>query len=130
VPSFFNWVTQVGFEIEGIALVVLAGVALAAKAGVSAGVGLKAALLIGAVLIQACLPLIGHAAMLRALRWLAFPFIVLFVIMAIITAGKVKGCTGLRTLERKPGQTTCGRRWTYSRPSASTTGSGPWKTRT
>jgi purine-cytosine permease-like protein len=89
VPSFFNWATQVGFEIEGIALVVLAGVALAAKAGVSAGVGLKAALLIGAVLIQACLPLIGHAAMLRALRWLAFPFIVLFVIMAIITAGKV-----------------------------------------
>jgi purine-cytosine permease-like protein len=80
---------RVGFEIEGIALVVLAGVALAAKAGVSAGVGLKAALLIGAVLIQACLPLIGHTAMLRALRWLAFPFIVLFVIMAIITAGKV-----------------------------------------
>jgi nucleobase:cation symporter-1, NCS1 family len=89
VPSVFNWVTQVGFEIEGIALIVLAGVALAAKAGVSAGDGLKAALLIGAVLIQACLPLIGHAAMVRVLRWLAFPFIALFVIMAIITASKV-----------------------------------------
>jgi purine-cytosine permease-like protein len=88
-PSFFNWATQVGFEIEGIALIVLAGVALAAKAGVSAGDGLKAALLIGAVLIQGCLPLIGHAAMLRVLRWLALPFIALFVIMAIITAGKV-----------------------------------------
>ncbi|MGH3272929.1 MAG: cytosine permease, partial [Streptosporangiaceae bacterium] len=25
-PSFFNWVTQVGFEIEGIALIVLAAV--------------------------------------------------------------------------------------------------------
>jgi purine-cytosine permease-like protein len=89
VPSVFNWVTQVGFEIEGIALIVLAGVALAAKAGVSAGDGLKAALLIGAVLIQACLPLIGHRAMLRVLRWLSFPFIALFVIMAIITASKV-----------------------------------------
>ncbi len=89
VPSFFNWVTQVGFEIEGIALIVLAGVALAAKAGVTAGDGLKAALLIGAVLIQACLPLIGHPAMLRVLRWLSFPFIALFVIMAIITASKV-----------------------------------------
>jgi hypothetical protein len=33
MPSFFNWVTQVGFEIEGIALVVLAAIALAAKAG-------------------------------------------------------------------------------------------------
>jgi nucleobase:cation symporter-1, NCS1 family len=88
-PSVFNWATQVGFEIEGIALIVLAGVALAAKAGISAGDGLKAALLIGAVLIQACLPFIGHAAMLKALRWLAFPFIALFVIMAIITASKV-----------------------------------------
>src|SRR5258708_23474641 len=88
-PSVFNWATQVGFEIEGIALIVLAGVALAAKAGVSAGAGLNAALLIGAVLIQACLPLVGHAAMLKVLRWLAFPFIALFVIMAIITAGKV-----------------------------------------
>jgi nucleobase:cation symporter-1, NCS1 family len=89
VPSVFNWATQVGFEIEGIALIVLAGVALAAKAGVSAGDGLKAGLLIGAVLIQACLPLVGHAAMVRVLRWLAFPFIALFVIMAIITASKV-----------------------------------------
>jgi len=89
MPSFFNWATQVGFEIEGIALIVLAGVALAAKAGVSAGDGLKAGLLIGAVLIQACLPLIGHAAMLRVLRLLSFPFIALFVIMAIITASKV-----------------------------------------
>ena len=25
LPSFFNWVTQVGFEIEGIALIVFAG---------------------------------------------------------------------------------------------------------
>src|SRR5215472_2955639 len=89
MPSLFNWATQVGFEIEGIALIVLAGVALAAKAGVTAGDGLKAALLIGAVLIQACLPFIGHAAMMRVLRWLAFPFIALFVIMAIITASKV-----------------------------------------
>src|SRR5258708_6131484 len=89
VPSVFNWVTQVGFEIEGIALIVLAGVALAAKAGVTAGDGLKAALLIGAVSIQACCPLIGHPPILRVLRWLSFLFIALFVIMAIITASKV-----------------------------------------
>lgn len=89
VPSFFNWVTQVGFEIEGIVLIVLAAVALFAKAGVTAGDGLKVALLIVAILIQACLPFVGHAAMVRVLRWLAFPFIALFVIMAIITASKV-----------------------------------------
>jgi NCS1 family nucleobase:cation symporter-1 len=89
VPSLFNWVTQVGYETEGIALVVLAGLALAAKAEVSASTGLKIGLLIGAVLIQALLPFVGHAAMLKVLKWLAFPFVALFIIMAIITAGKV-----------------------------------------
>ncbi len=33
VPSLFNWVTQVGFEIEGIALIVFAAIALAHQAG-------------------------------------------------------------------------------------------------
>lgn len=89
VPSLFNWITQVGFEIEGVALIVLAGVALAAKAGIAAGDGLKAALIIGAILVQAMLPFIGHAAMVKVLRWLSLPFVVLFVIMAAITAGKV-----------------------------------------
>lgn len=89
MPSLFNWVTQVGFEIEGLALVVLAGVALAGKAGMSASTGLKVALVIGAVIVQAALPFVGHAAILKVLRVLAFPFIVLFAIMAAITAGKV-----------------------------------------
>jgi nucleobase:cation symporter-1, NCS1 family len=44
VPSVFNWLTQVGFEIEGIALVVLAGLALAAKGGVGSSNWLKALL--------------------------------------------------------------------------------------
>ena len=81
--------TQVGYETEGIALVVLAGLALALKAGVSGSTGLKIGLLIGAVAIQALLPFVGHAAMLKVLKWLAFPFVALFAIMAIITASKV-----------------------------------------
>jgi nucleobase:cation symporter-1, NCS1 family len=90
LPSFFNWVTQVGFEIEGIALVVLAAIALAAKSGFSAGVPAKVVFLIIAVAIQAVLPLLGHAAVLRVLKWLSGPFVVLFVVMAIITTSKVK----------------------------------------
>jgi len=39
--ALFNWVTQVGFEIEGIALIVLAAVALMAKAGFGAGIPAK-----------------------------------------------------------------------------------------
>ncbi len=90
LPSFFNWVTQVGFEIEGIALVVLAAIALTAKAGFAAGTPAKIIFLILAVAIQAVLPLLGHTAVLRVLKWLTIPFVVLFVVMAIITTSKVK----------------------------------------
>jgi NCS1 family nucleobase:cation symporter-1 len=90
LPSFFNWVTQVGFEIEGIALVVLAAIALTAKAGFLAGLPAKVIFIVVAVAIQAVLPLLGHAAVLRVLRWLTIPFIILFVVMAIITTSKVK----------------------------------------
>ena len=89
MPSFFNWVTQVGFEIEGIALIVLAAVALMAKAGFGAGIPAKVIFLILAVAIQAVLPLLGHAAVLRVLKWLSIPFVVLFVVMAILTTSKV-----------------------------------------
>jgi nucleobase:cation symporter-1, NCS1 family len=89
MPSFFNWVTQVGFEIEGIALIVLAAIALTTKAGFLAGDPAKIIFIIVAVLIQAVLPLLGHAAVLRVLRWLSIPFVVLFVVMAIITTNKV-----------------------------------------
>jgi nucleobase:cation symporter-1, NCS1 family len=89
LPSFFNWVTQVGFEIEGIALIVFAAILLTSKAGFTAGVAAKVIFIILAVAIQAVLPLLGHAAVLRVLRWLAIPFVVLFVVLAALTAGKV-----------------------------------------
>jgi purine-cytosine permease-like protein len=89
MPSLFNWVTQVGFEIEGIALIVFAGILLMSKAGFLAGTPAKIVLIVIAVGIQAILPLLGHAAVLRVLRWLVIPFVILFVVMAIITTSKV-----------------------------------------
>jgi NCS1 family nucleobase:cation symporter-1 len=89
VPSLFNWVTQVGFEIEGLSLVVIAGVALAAHGGVRAGVPLRVALIVGAVAVQAVLPLLGHAWIVRVLRLLAIPFGVTFVVMTVLTEPKV-----------------------------------------
>jgi purine-cytosine permease-like protein len=89
VPSFFNWVTQVGFEIEGIALIVFAAMLLTAKAGFTAGTAAKIVFIVIAVAVQAVLPLLGHAAVLKVLRWLTAPFVVLFVIMAILTTSKV-----------------------------------------
>ena len=89
LPSLFNWITQVGFEIEGIALIVFAGISLTAKAGFTAGVPAKVIFIVLAVAIQAVLPLLGHAAVLRVLRWLAIPFVILFAVMAGLTASKV-----------------------------------------
>jgi NCS1 family nucleobase:cation symporter-1 len=88
MPSLFNWITQVGFETEGIALVVFAGIALATKAGFAAGDPLKIVLIIAAVLIQGIVPFLGHGAVLKALRYLTVPFVLLFVIMAGLTASK------------------------------------------
>jgi purine-cytosine permease-like protein len=83
--TLFNWLTQVGFETEGLALVVLAGLALAAKAGFSAGTPLKIVLVVAAAGIQLVLPLFGHGTILRTLKWLVVPFVVLFVILAFLT---------------------------------------------
>jgi nucleobase:cation symporter-1, NCS1 family len=88
VPSFFNWVTQVGFEIEGIAFIVFAAIVLTTKVGFTAGTAAKIIFIILAVAIQAVLPTLGHAAVLKVLRWLAIPFVVLFAVLAGLTATK------------------------------------------
>jgi purine-cytosine permease-like protein len=90
LPSLFNWVTQVGFEIEGIAFIVFAAIVLMAKAGFTAGTAAKIIFIVVAVAIQAVLPLLGHAAVLKVLRWLAIPFVILFAVMAILATSKVK----------------------------------------
>ena len=88
--SVFNWITQVGYETEGLALVVLAGLALSAKAGVHTSLGLKLALIVVAAGVQLILPLLGHRAMLRILRLLTIPFVVLFVLLAVLALPKAR----------------------------------------
>ncbi len=87
-PALFNWMTQVGFETEGVALVVLAGLALATKAGFTPGTPLKIVFVVVAAAIQMVLPLLGHASILRVLKVLTVPFIILFVLLAVLTASK------------------------------------------
>jgi len=89
VPSLFNWVTQVGFEIEGVALIVFAAIALAGQAGMKTVPDwLKVVFLLVAIAIQAVLPLLGHAAVLRVLKYLSLPFVALFAIMAVLVGSK------------------------------------------
>lgn len=88
--AVFNWITQVGYEVVGLVLVVLAGLALFEKAGVAESTGLKIGLIAAASAIQLILPLFGHGTMLRALRMMVLPFLVLFVVLTALSIGKVQ----------------------------------------
>ena len=79
--AFFNWITQLGFEVEGILLIVGATLVLSIKAGFAPGNPAKVVFVIAAVLIQGVLPFLGHATMVRVLRWLTIPFIVIFAVL-------------------------------------------------
>ena len=82
--SFFNWLTQVGFEVEGLALIVLVTEAMLTRGGIHTGDGLKAIIILAAVAIQFVVPFLGHATITKVLRWLSFVFIVLFAVMAAL----------------------------------------------
>src|ERR1700693_2062515 len=79
--SFFNWITQIGFEVEGLLLIVGGALVLMIKAGFLPGDTAKVILVIAAVLVQGILPFLGHAAIVQTLRLLVVPFVVLFVVM-------------------------------------------------
>jgi nucleobase:cation symporter-1, NCS1 family len=79
--SFFNWITQIGFEVEGLILIVGAGLVLITKAGFSFGDPAKVLLVVGAVLVQGILPFFGHATIVKSLRMLIIPFVILFAII-------------------------------------------------
>src|SRR5665213_1810984 len=71
--SFFNWLTQLGFETEGLILIVGAGLVLSQMAGIHTSSGLKVAYIILAAAIQAVMPYLGHATMVKVLRALIIP---------------------------------------------------------
>jgi NCS1 family nucleobase:cation symporter-1 len=81
IISFFNWITQLGFEVEGIILIVGAALVLSIKAGFNPGNPTKVIFVIVAVVIQGVLPFLGHATMVKVLRWLTIPFIVIFAVL-------------------------------------------------
>lgn len=86
--ALFNWATQVGFETEGLVLVVLAGLALLAKGGVHPTTPWKVALILLAAALQTVLPLLGHATVVKVLRALVGPFVVLYAVLAALTLGR------------------------------------------
>ena len=87
--SFFNWVSQVTFEITGMYLAVLAGLALLHHAGAAESAGVKVGVIIAVGLLQFIVPRLGHAVILRTMKWLVAPCLVLFVVLTILTGSKM-----------------------------------------
>jgi len=81
LPALFNWLTQLGFEVEGLILIVGAGLILFNKAGVHTSTGLKIALVIVAVAIQVLMPFLGHATMVKVLKALIIPFVIIYIVL-------------------------------------------------
>lgn len=90
VLAFFNWLTQVGFETEGLSLVVLAGLALVREAGGHPGVPVEVGLVLAAAGVQLALPLFGHATLSSVLKVLTWLFAASFVILGVLLAPKVR----------------------------------------
>ena len=85
VMSLFNWLTQLGFETEGLILIVGAATVLAEMAGFHASTPLKVVFIILATAIQAVMPYFGHGTMVKVLRLLIAPFAIIFVIFAFLS---------------------------------------------
>ena len=86
IVSFFNWVTQLGFETEGLILIVGAAMVLLEMAGVHVSSPMKVVLIVLAAAIQAVLPYLGHATMVKVMRALIIPFVLIFALLAVFDA--------------------------------------------
>jgi nucleobase:cation symporter-1, NCS1 family len=83
--ALFNWATQVGFEIEGVYFVVVTVLLLFARGHTTLNGSGKVGIIIVAVVVQMVLPLLGHATISKIFRYMAYIFIVFFVVLAIFT---------------------------------------------
>jgi nucleobase:cation symporter-1, NCS1 family len=83
--AFFNWITQVGFEIEGIFFVVATVILLFSLHGTNLDTPAKVGVIIVAALLQMVVPLLGHATITKVLRYLSYIFIVFFAVLAGFT---------------------------------------------
>ncbi len=96
--ALFNWVTQVGFEIEGIFFVVATVILLFGLHGTNLDAAAKIVVIILAAALQMVVPLLGHATITKVLRYLGYVFIVFFAVLAGFTFNRLH----LSTFHAKP----------------------------
>ncbi|MFI5035181.1 MAG: purine-cytosine permease family protein [Acidimicrobiales bacterium] len=83
IVAFFNWLTQLGFETEGLILIVGAAIVLCQMGGLHVSTVMKVVFIVLAAAIQAVMPYLGHATMVKVLRALIIPFAAMYVLLAI-----------------------------------------------
>ncbi|MDA8047835.1 MAG: cytosine permease [Actinomycetota bacterium] len=89
LPSLCNWLTQVGFEVEGLVLIVFVVEAMFGRGGIHYGTGLKVVFIVVTVLLQFVVPFLGHPTITRLLNYLSVVFIAVFVVMAVLVVPHV-----------------------------------------
>ncbi len=80
--AFFNWITLLGFETEGLILIVGAVLVLLQMASIHVSSGFEVLLIIFAAGVQAVVPYFGHATMVKVLRVMIIPFGATFAVLA------------------------------------------------
>jgi len=89
VVALFNWVTQVGFEIEGVYFIVATVILLFSHYGATLGTPAKILVIVVAALAQLVMPLLGHATITKVLRYLAIVFILFFAVLVGFTIDRL-----------------------------------------
>jgi purine-cytosine permease-like protein len=92
--AFFNWVMMLGYEVLDLVVMVLATNALLGLAGVEVSTAGQVVIVVALSLVQALLPLLGHAAITKVLRVLVIPFSAIFLVMAYLVADDIELTTG------------------------------------
>jgi purine-cytosine permease-like protein len=87
--ALFNWVTQVGFEIEGVYFVVATVILLFSHYGTTLGRPAQILVIILAALAQLVVPLLGHPTISRVLHYMAYVFIGFFALLAGFTLSRL-----------------------------------------
>ncbi|CAN5508040.1 cytosine permease [soil metagenome] len=88
--AFFNWIMMLGYEVLDLVVMVLATGALLDMAGVQVSTGGQVLIVVILSVVQAVLPLLGHAAITKVLRLLVIPFAAIFLAMAWLVADDIQ----------------------------------------
>jgi purine-cytosine permease-like protein len=92
--GLLNWLLLIGSEMLGVSSCVLAILVLLSKAGIATTTGTKLIVIMTMTLTQALVPLLGHAMVVRVLKYLVAPFAAMFVLLGILAADKMHLTTG------------------------------------